>query len=334
MIFKRQALFVKVLLLVIASLFLLTGSSHAQTDDGRWENGVSEPWWFDPAPMTKEEITFAKSRWKDIETENQSAVANEWSGVYFTGDETHGSYLRWSPQAGFVLMNVDKCRATVMNLDYGKVSASVSMVQLFPELNKQATGHKHAHASPMPQRFIPVRWDGSYYLVAENQMADFGNYVAGLGKYNGDEGEYMSLAFFIKLDASDKESATQFLPIVPAGYEHHLKQPIDAIITRVGKGYRRPDPENEWWDDLILPVKLNVGTAQGVKRRMTFVLLNSDRMESVLISQVGAQSSSGIIVRTIRKRPCVKTSEEDDCADPVYENLEAGRQVSTSRFRK
>lgn len=324
------------LIVTIICVLLTPGVFKAQSDEyNRWINGVSEPWFFDPTPMTKDEIAVSKARWQSIEVENKNSVVDEWAGDYFVGGDTHGSYLRWSPESGFVMMNVDKCRATVMSLDYGKVIASNTLVQLFPELNKKTSGHGHAHVRAMPLNFVRVKWYGDRYLVSADRIAEFGDYVAGLGKYNDKFSFFVDgIEFFIKMNDADEESKTQFLPIMPAGYERFIKQPIDAIITGVGRGYVRHDPENDWWDNLILPVTLNVGKADGAKRGMNLVLLNSDRMEMIEIRKVGLRSASGVIVRSTRKLPCVKYDKTDDCKDPEYETILIGKRVSTSPFRK
>ncbi|MBV9958786.1 MAG: hypothetical protein JO360_10210 [Acidobacteria bacterium] len=322
--------------LILLALALLINSSagmcSAQADD-RWKNGIGEPWWFDPAPMTQAEIALAKSRWEMIAA-NRNATADEWAGDYSNGGDTHGSFIRWSPEAGFVLFRVDKCRATVMNLDYGRASASPTLIEFFLEVNKLMAGHRHAHAQ-RSLRFVPVKWRGAHYLIPESEMDVFGDYVAGLGKYN-DYGlsVFEWSPFFSKMGDSVDETPAQAWPQVPPGYERFLKHPIEGRITAIGRSYVRPDAENEWWDELLLPVTVNVGRAEGIKRGMKLLLTGPDDSEKIEIVRAGLHTSRGIIVRSVRKRPCVKFSEDDDCTGFDYEEIEIGRQISTSPFRQ
>ncbi|HKR02524.1 MAG TPA: hypothetical protein VJT09_17740 [Pyrinomonadaceae bacterium] len=323
----------------LVSLILIT--ALAQTSSGqqdlyeRWENGVSEAWWFADRATLAKEITAAQSRWKLIEIENATAATNEWAGDYFIGGETHGRYLRWAPRNGFVLMNVDKCQAMVMSLDYGKAAASTALIQFFPELDHQSTGsHTHSRTRTVPNKLLPVKWRGVHYLIPESELADFNDYLVGLGKYNG--GSYIeSSEFYYKLNDREEGSA-QDVPILPPGFERFIRKPIVGQITAVRAGYRKKDSENEWWDDFIIPVTINVGNSEGVRANMTFRVPGSEGLggmeEKVSVRRVGLHSSQGIIVRTVRKNPCVKIDEDDDCGGIEYPSIKAGWAVTTSPF--
>ncbi|HEX8143926.1 MAG TPA: hypothetical protein VF553_15110 [Pyrinomonadaceae bacterium] len=304
----------------------------------RWENGVTEAWWVDGETVSKEELAAARSLWKAIEDENR-AVSNEWAGDYFIGSDTHGSYLRFSREKGFVLAQVDKCQARLMGLSYGKVIVTPTLVQLLPEHGARSTHTHAAHGQATASKYIPVVWRGSHHLIPETEMADFGDYIVGLGKYNAwvrDGFMYgESVEFFSKLESESAGGEGQ--TIVPPGYERYLKKPIDAKIVKVGTGHRRVNRENEWWDELIIPVSLNVGSAEGVKSGMIFRLIGTRGFggfgESVEVRSVGLHASGGVVVRTIRKSPCVKYQETDDCANPEYERLVTGWAVTTDPFK-
>ncbi|HEY1403314.1 MAG TPA: hypothetical protein VGB05_04245, partial [Pyrinomonadaceae bacterium] len=158
-------------------------TAGAQTDpDGRWENGISEAWWFSET-ASKEEIASMKSRWQLIAEENRDA-ASVWVGDYFVGSETHGSYLRLSPRGGFVLLKVNKCAALVEDFSYGKASISATQIQLGPERSfRPHDPNAHSHGSQHTDyNFVPVTLRGDRLLVGESEMPDFGDYIAGLGK--------------------------------------------------------------------------------------------------------------------------------------------------------
>ena len=182
------------IIFVVALLLMASPTAFAQASapidqNGRWLNGVSEPWWF-PESISKDDINNVQLKWAAIENENTTSHSEEWTGNYFSGSDTHGSYLRWSKQNGFVLLQVNKCAAQVMSFSYGKVVSSADLIQLLPE-NAASERQNHQHATQAATRFLPVSWRGDSYLVPEDDIADFGDYVAGLGKYNEGAGNYI-----------------------------------------------------------------------------------------------------------------------------------------------
>jgi hypothetical protein len=311
---------------------------------GRWVNGISEPWMF-PESIPKQDIAVAQRRWLAIEAGTKTSSEAEWEGNYFIGGDTHGSYLRWSQREGFVLMNIDKCAAQVMGFSYGRVVFAPGLIQLVPE--RAITGRpNHSHATKPIFRFLPVTWRGNRYLVPENQIADFGDYVAGLGKYNDWAGNYIErVEFFAKFErevvaivdgpahpSSAKKRAFQIdLPKVPPGFERFMKQPIDVAVVRVGLTRVKHSIENEWWDDLVIPLTLSAGRLDRVRRKMKFRMADSD--EVIIVTNVGIRSSQAILVRNTRKKPCVKFSKDDDCGDWEYPPIVVGLRASTSAFR-
>jgi len=314
--------------------------SEAQTDPhGRWENGIGEAWWFDPADFPVESVSEVQSRWQSIGAENDGAKDSGWQGDYSSGGDTHGTYMRWSLQGGYVSMNVDKCAARVMGFSYGKAATSGALVEFKTERalsSAQSHGHGHGHVpTPVVIRFLPVTWRGVRYFVGEDEIADFCDYAAGLGNFNRGLGGFTiidAIDFFYKIkDQANEED--KGLPVVPPGYERFVKKPIEAKLTSVGTGYRRIDRENEWWDNFVIPVTISVGQANGVKRKMSLRVIDHQGFggmgEIVEIKQVGLRSSRGVIVRTIRKNPCVKFSGTDDCEEPEYQPLKVGLRLTT-----
>ena len=312
---------------------------------GRWINGVTEPWWF-PDNIPAEDIKSAQSVWNSI---GKQTAIDGLTGDYFIGSDTHGGYLRWM-DGRYVLFNVDKCQAKVMAFSYGTVVSSPDLVQLMPE--KKATGLKnHRHGSETNLRFLPVIWRTTRYLVPENEIADFGDYVAGLGKYNSHHLMFFEFAeFFIKphdtastavedSGRTHQERSVLFVvPSVPRGYERFIKKPIEGNIVARAKGYVRKNAENEWWDDLVIPVSINVGSANGLKEKMVLRVVGTDgfggNAEYVEVSKVGLKLSRGIIVRPVRKIPCIKFSPTDDCENPDYQSIKAGLRVTTNPVRE
>lgn len=331
-----------VIALGLAASVPASGQEAPRLDQyGRWVNGISEPWMFS-ASLPKENVNLVQQKWSAIESENKAAVEKQWSGKYFTGGDTHGSYLRWSKQNGFVLMHVDKCAAQVMGFSYGKVVFTSILIQFMPEATVSSqTRHEH---SMKATRFLPVTWRSDRYLVPEDEIADFGDYIAGLGKYNDWAGNHVEVVeFFAKLDQESagtldqlarpsrikKAKAKMDLPKVPSGFERFMKKPIDIRITTVGKAWLKLNGENPWWNDLIIPTTINAGQAEGVRPRMIF---RTDSDETIVASKVGSHSSEAIVVRSVRKRPCVR-SKDDDCGEIIYSPIRVGLRASTSSFR-
>jgi hypothetical protein len=282
-------------------------------EEGRWVNGVTESWWMDDG-ITGEEASGAAARWKAIGDGLARADAGGWAGDYFRGSETHGTYLRWSPR-GFVIANVDKCRAAVMGLTYGRVEATPTLVQFFPELDKGAArshghGHQQQHAPRAVIRFVPVEWRGARLLVAEDEMGDFGDYVAGLGDYNG-ASDFIFLeytAFFTRSGGGGRGGGAA-PPVVPPGYERFIRKPIEARVIAVGHRVLKKDysidskhSSRSFERASLTRVTISAGTEQGVKEGMLFRAARPEGGDTVVVLRAGRRTSAAAVVREIDGR--------------------------------
>ena len=332
-----------ILTTAVGTVFLsIEAQAHSASADldsyGRWVNGVSEPWWFSES-LSQQDIEAVQRQWTAIGNENRVPENNLWTGDYFIGGDTHGSYLRWSRQNGFVLFHVDKCAARVMGFSYGKVISSPTLVEFLQE-RAASESPKHEHSR---LRFLPVIWRNDKYLVPENAIEDFADYVAGLGEYN--DPNFTRIEFEPFFSRSDREPVevgsvvgrkdrSGFVePIVPHGYERFIKRPIDAKITAKGKSYIRHNAENEWWNDLVIPVTINAGSAGGLKTNMSLRVIGREGFV-VKTTKVRLHSASGVIEQPVRKRPCVKFAPSDDCKDPEYQPVKRGSRVTTNPLRE
>jgi hypothetical protein len=287
--------------------------ASAQLDQwGFWENGVTEHWWLSSDDFKAEEATTAIARWNQI---GAAKDAETWAGDYFRGGDTHGTYMRWSPSAGFVIARVDKCAARVMGIVYGRVEATPTLVQFFPELDKESAGTHGGHQGVATQtaaapravlRFVPIEWRGERLLVAENRMEEFGDYVAGLGDYNRLDG-FLTLEYTVFFTRSGKGSADDGAPpVVPPGYERFIKQPIEARVTSVGRKVLKSDYTIEvehasqtFARASVTRVMIDAGTEQGVKDGMVFRVKQPDEGDTVLVLRAGPRTSTAIVVRDI-----------------------------------
>ncbi|HEV2800110.1 MAG TPA: hypothetical protein VGW12_06425 [Pyrinomonadaceae bacterium] len=348
---RRRAVrraFLRCLLVVLSVSACITGDAFAQTDAyERWENGISEAWWFSDT-AAKDEIAAMQARWASIAEEMRGGAADAWAGDYFVGGETHGSYLRLSTRGGFVLLKVNKCAAQVEDFSYGKVSISPARVQLIPERamrphdpNAHAHGRQHTDLD-----FVPVTFRGDRLLVGESEMTDFGDYVAGLGKFNEHAFIYyvLSTSFFYQMREGETEpSATEAppasaVPVMPPGYERFLKQPIEGQIVSVGKrsvrrdySYKSPAGVGEWHASAsVTHVNVNVGTMHGAKRGLQLRVLDSD--EVVRLTRVGKTSSAGIVIRSLDENRRETYYDHDAQQEKVYPPVAPGWKLSTSPF--
>lgn len=308
-------------------------------EDGRWENGVSEPWWFADS-MPKEEIKKVIAQWENIAKENQSSPGNEWAGDYFIGNETHGEYLRWSPESGFVIMRVNKCAAQVEGFSYGKVTSLPPINQFIPD-GVVSSGHTHGHGKSAQStiNFVPVRFRNARLLIPETEMPSFGDYVAGLGTFNESQFIYYfeSAAFFYQL-GKEAVSTTNGVAVVPPGYEKFLKKPIEAVIVKVNKRTVRPQFSYEspsgrtavtYYEPVsVTSVTINAGTADGVKRGMILKAIKTG--EELRITRTSLSVSSGIIIRSVDKSG--RDIFYDNETERVHPGVKAGWNLTTSPF--
>src|SRR5260370_8793641 len=171
-----------VISLGLAASRLASGQAPPRLDQyGRWVNGISEPGMVYES-LPKENVSAVQQKWSAIESENQAAAEKQWSGNYFTGGDTHGSYLRWSKQNGFVLLHVDKCAAQVMGFSYGRVVFAPNLIQLGPETTVSSQP-SHGHSMKATLRFLPVTRRSDRHLVPVHGLPSFGDPVACLDQH-------------------------------------------------------------------------------------------------------------------------------------------------------
>lgn len=364
---SAQAALLSLALIVIAGV-----PSSAQLDQwGYWENGVTESWWLSSKDFAKEDAVNAAALWKRIGETLPAAGAGEWAGDYFLGSDTHGTYIRWSPEGGFVVAGVNKCEARIVRLTYGKVNVSPNVIHFLPDFRKTAASHGHAHRaadSPAAVRFVPVEWRGERMLIAEEEMSSFGDFVAGLGKYNFmllsapylfHESEIAS-QFYTRLRAAevspggegqgqeqapDEAEASAAAadggeagpPVVPPGYEQFLKKPVRATITAVGgrrvrRKLRFEDKFSEVFYEhaSLTDVTIDAGTAQGLKPGMFLLVREPDEGERVRIVRAGKRSSTGYVITELADGGG-ETFTDGDPKRP-RPGVAVGWKLTTSRF--
>jgi hypothetical protein len=323
------------MIVAVAAIFVCLGFSNveAQLDEaGRWENGITEAWRYDTDVIKKDEIIAANSRWESVAADDRDEAADEWTGDYYRGSRVHGTFLRWSPRSGFVMVGVDECAATIMDLRYGNAASSQTLVQFFPEFHKNSRTHGHASRGSSQLGFVPVKWRGVHYLIEESDMKAFGDWYSGLGNNSSTDFWMAGLQFFAK--SGDKESRTaDEPPVVPAGYERFLKKPIDAQIIFAGKRVIRITKRETYTESLyrsFTTVTINVGRVHGVKPGMSFHLLTSGHSDDITITSVSERSAIGSIERFLEEQPNKPPTRWSDKQDSDYIPIVIGSRVTTS----
>ena len=316
------------LALLVAALIVPAG---AQIADDRWENGVSEAAPFDPESCPPERVAALKRQWETI----GAAPADEWAGDYTIGTvgDVHMKILRWAPGAGYAFLSVSNCFPLIDGVDYGRVELTPGRLRLVseaPAAPPRTHGHGHgAHARrAQSQVYLSVKWGECHFLVAEEAISDFYDSVAGTGDYR--PRQYwipLDEAFFLKRE--DRDKPVFGMPVVPPGYERFEKRPVDTKIVAVGRSRVRKT-DNPWWNDLVVEVRVGAGSADGVVRGMGFVVLDVEDYEAVEITRVGRRTSTGVIVRSVRKRPGESFGPGDDGKELADPPVRVGWRLSTN----
>ena len=318
---KRKLLFFKLTLTLVIACGPAT-LVQAQIDQwGYWQNGVSESWWFSKAEFTAPQADEAVLRWKNIGDELQNTHSSDWAGTYFTGTETHGTYMRWSAEKGFIIAHIDKCQAKVMGVTFGTVEVSPTVIKFLPEFNNVQNKHQHSHSGRVASiRFVPVKVDRALLMIKENEMPAFGDFIAGLGNYNFSDFHYVFTTEFptklaVEGQASSSIDAEEDSPkgaspvvTVPAGYDRFLKRPIEATITNVGRkqvrkhySYQNSDGTGVSFHEgvSLTTVTLSAGTTHGLKKGMFIRIVKPHEGERIRIVRAGKFSSTGIVIRSL-----------------------------------
>lgn len=312
--------------IAVGCLLNVTSSSSQIDRWGYWENGVSESWWFSNSEFTKAEADTAIARWDKIGSLKLSE--QEWGGDYSRGSDVHGTYLRWSPQNGFVLAHVDKCAARVMQVGYGRVRMNRDIVEFIPEFLKGSDRHGTMHHGSQPlsvMRFVPARFRGVQHLISPPKLPDFADFAAGLGQHNAglSSGDWIEYGFYHRIDGVEQPSSPGDLPIFPPEYRRFVRNPIQATVLKVmsRKVKKSSTADGEPYYQSNSDVRIDVGSADGVKRKMVFRVVGSVADDTLEVLQVQKHSSLGRIVRDV----------DEDHADVYYEWKREANQQDVKR---
>lgn len=287
--------------------------------DGRWKSNFYHlPVELNYNSYSKSDFGHVLTKLENLKSEDNSLV-DEWAGNYspvYSG-EVNVEALKLSPKVGFVYLNFYTCLPELRSLDYGNISATPDYVLLTSQSSK---------LNGQVKKYLRVKWGERHYLVPENEVAEFYKFVAG---YGWKQNEYVVFDFLMKNE--DFEKPITGMPVFPAGYERFVKKPIEATITRV---LRREIKTEQSYDGSPAYkshtfIRLNVGTANGVKRGMTFNVAESEDYEKVELLQIGKNSSIGVLIRSLdeNKQETLKNWQTNE--EKSYPNVAVGWKVST-----
>lgn len=328
--------------LIFVALCISLGATQrieAQVDKwGAWENGITEAWWLSSKTFTNEDLADAIARWNSI----GEVKSPGWEGDYFNGSEVHGTYVRWSPAKGFIIADVDKCQALVMGITYGRVVSTPNTIQFIPEFSKSSKPHGHhsQNRENKPLSFVPVKWRDSLYLIPENELGDFTDYVAGLGDFNALNAMEESLPesyFYSKYIGKTPGTDT---PVLPAEYQQLVKKPITGEITAVvGRKLQRNYSYefksksfsfgNQHELASLTFVTVNIGSRQGAKKDLFLRVTQPNLGETIRLVEVGPTSSKAVLVRDFENRK--ETYYDNDAErEREYPRVKAGWTVTTA----
>lgn len=313
----RRVSFSFILVLLLAG-FCPTVAFAQLNEYGRWKSDLyAEAVEINYRSYSEADFTNALSRLELIKSENNS-LTDEWAGDYSAqSGEVNTAVLRWSPQAGFVDLNVYTCLPELRGLDYGTVTATPDYILLTSQASLR---------SGRVTKYLPVKWGERHYLVPESEVAQFYKFVAG---YGWKKDEYVVFDFLLKND--DIEKPVAGMPVFPQGYERFVRKPIEATVVEI----LRREIKTEQSDDGTPAyesrtfVRVDVGSADGVKRGMTFNVVGSEELETIEIVQVGRRSSVGVLIRSLdENRQETFQNYRTDEIKP-YPALSVGWQLST-----
>ena len=301
----------------------------------RWYRGNTEAWFyfFD---IPEAEVRKSIEHWEEIGKDLKNLDSSLTKGHYGIGGETHGSYLRWSQEKGFIWLHVDFCQGGPMRILRGRAEIVPEGVVLIPDIvlgSSGGHGGGHGENSNQPKQFrmVAIMWMDAVYLVQREQLADFADYSAGLGDYNRHSPYLGDNPFLTMGIGGETNGATYSPPVYPRGLERYHKQPIRGSITSIAKSRRVLDPESDAFDRLVTPIKIRLERTTDLKSpiKLIAVAQDLDFDEEFELKSVQGNIATVEHSRPITKRNCVAITS-GDCKDPDHLKLRVGMVLSSN----
>jgi hypothetical protein len=194
---------------------------------------------------------------------------------------------------------------------------------------------------------VPVEWGEAHLLVPEGEMSDFGDYIAGLGKYNYRSSfalfeyiEFLTKSRVGSLGVSGGIDVVRASLAVPQAYEHFLKRPIEGVVASVGRrvvkrDYSYSNPDGSGASHMLAEltfVTVNVGSSHGLRRGMFLRVSTPDEGDIVRILRAGKSSSTGVIIRDLDENGNEAFFDGDSETSRPHSKIAVGWQLTTSPF--
>ncbi len=274
-----------------------------------------------------------KAKWAEIGNSLASS-SSPFAGTYEEAGNT-GSFLRWSPEKGFVYAVYHE--DWIVSVSYGDatvLSSGIIHFIVIHENQHEWLGHKLR----TPVDWIPVV-RGDYFIPAE-AIKSFSDFYGGYGDFNGFPRRWnCECGPFPQRLAKETRRLPGFL--VPNIYLSQLRQPIYGHIKTIGKSYVGKHPVPFGFDERasLTSVTVDIGRKNGVRTGLLFLISPGENaMDQFLkITRVGETHSWGVVVRELDEHGNLTRRDlnaEGQVADMPYPKLEVGQEIATSFVNK
>jgi hypothetical protein len=332
--------------LIIACLIIGAVPSFPQTPEKpdplkifdehkRWYTGPDSEAWFNFFGIPEDEVRKSIEYWEAVGKDLADLDGSLTKGRYYSGGHTHSSFLRWSKGKGFIWLHVDHCQGGPMRILRGRVEMEPEGVVLIPEITLGiSSGHDgHGNYSSQPKQFrmLAIKWMGSLYLVQKENLADFADFSAGLGDYNGNYRFDLGEPFLVMGTDAETGSRKYTAPVYPRGYERFHRPPFRGSIIAIAKGRRQVDAESDIHDRLVTTIKIKLENAAGPASPIRLLPVGQELgfVEEFELKSIKGNVATVEHSRLIARRNCVVSSSED-CKDPDHLKLRIGIVLSSN----
>ncbi len=271
--------------LLILSFQVSFGQDFQEGENWLGEQGYPQPFLsHNFKTYSKEDVIKAKQKLLLIK---QSPTNDEWEGYYQQYGELSQIGLIWNTQAGFIDYYIYTCSIELRGLGFGNVTNSADLLTLNYEKRKN-------EKAKVVQTLVKVKIGERHFLIAENDVKDFCEYVVGR-KFDAELYEN-SVRYWWKV--SDENKNSEGLPILPDKYSKFVVKPVEAKIIKVGKvtvENRETNEDKIESGDIYRFITIDAGKNQNVKKGMNLYIPELD--ETAIVEKVFLKSSVAIIYR-------------------------------------
>ena len=311
-----------IVLLLCANVFVAIGQETLSAPR-QWNNGIGHSAW--EIGLKSEDKSKLLDLWNSI-GEDLKHEQNPLAGTYVKLDNS-GYFLRWSIKKGFVVIPYFD-QNLITDYGYGSVTfVDPSEIIFKPE--RQLRGGRGL--DKMPDRWTAI-WR---YLVPVESLKEFGQFVSGRGKFNEFDGlccEFLPTFMTHRIDGPNDPPSYP----VPARYEQFILKPIEGQITYVGKPFRKnlgfsgQFSSTAPQEAILIPVRLNVGRLQGVKKNMYFrVPSDPESGQFLQIVKTARQTSDAYVIHFLSEDRKETWWDFEAKKEKPYPAIRKGEMVTT-----